>query len=281
MRGFEEAIRDDMELEKRMITLIQKEIKKLPEGKLKRGARGRSVYVNQTRSLPPRGARALAIARRNLLEAKLRIIHENLRAQERLIRKYKSYRDDKVLEGMSKVYQDIIGEAWRKDAQQRQEDRTASQRKAIASGNVYHSEQLKHVNMKGEINRSKSEIIIGNVYDSLKIPYSYEERVYWPENAPPQAWDMKRQLNIPDFYAPDFTCTMPDGSKKYHEHLGRMDDTGYMETWKKKMILYYWAGVTPGWNLIITADDCHGGINQQQILQILQSELEPLIGTAK
>ena len=131
MRGFEEAIRDDMELEERMIKLIRKELKKLPEGKLKRGARGRSVYENQTHSLPPNGARALAIARRNLLETKLRIVQDNLKAQERLMRTYKSYRDDKVLERMSKVYQDIIGAAWRKDAQQRHEVRLASQQQIL------------------------------------------------------------------------------------------------------------------------------------------------------
>ena len=60
-----------------------------------------------------------------------------------------------------------------------------------------------------------------------------------------------------------------------------MDDEEYMETWKKKMILYYWAGVIPGKNLIITADDCSGGIDQQAIMRILLSELGELVGTAK
>ncbi|MBR5229821.1 MAG: hypothetical protein IKW01_03100, partial [Firmicutes bacterium] len=151
----------------------------------------------------------------------------------------------------------------------------------IASGTAYHAEHLKHKNMKGEINRSKSEVIVGNVYDSLKIPYSYEERIYWPQDAPPEAWAIKRQLNIPDYYVPDFTCILPDGTKKYHEHLGKMDDEEYMETWKKKMILYYWAGVIPGKNLIITADDRYGGIDQQEIMQILLSELGELVGMGK
>ena len=98
MRGFEEAIRRDMEMEKQMLKLIRREIKKLPEGRLKQGASGRGVYENRTHSLPPDGKRALAIARRNLLEVKKRTIEENLKMQERLEKKYKSYRDDKVLE---------------------------------------------------------------------------------------------------------------------------------------------------------------------------------------
>ncbi|MBR4410078.1 MAG: hypothetical protein IKT31_02040 [Firmicutes bacterium] len=281
MRGFETAIKQDMELEKRMITLIRQEMKKLPSGRLKQGASGRSVYENQTHSIPPNGERARGIARRNLLEFKLKIIEENLRAQEELRKRYRSYRDDRVLALLKPVYQNILKKAWSEIAQQRQAARIAAQQQAIASGRAHHAEHLKHKNMKGEINRSKSEVIVGNVYDSLKIPYSYEERIYWPQDAPPEAWAIKRQLNIPDYYVPDFTCILPDGTKKYHEHLGKMDDEEYMETWKKKMILYYWAGVIPGKNLIITADDRYGGIDQQEIMQILLSELGELVGMGK
>lgn len=95
---------------------------------------------------------------------------------------------------MSPVYQKIIEEAWAKTAQKRQEARIEAQQKSITNGTAYHPEHLKHINMKGKINRSKSEIIIGNIYDSLKIPYSYEERIYWPENAPREAWIIKHEL---------------------------------------------------------------------------------------
>ena len=281
MRGFETAIKQDMELEKRMITLIRQEMKRLPSGRLKQGANGRSVYENQTHSIPPNGERARGIAQRNLLEFKLKIIEENLRAQEELRKRYRSYRDDRVLALLKPVYQNILKKAWVEIARKRQDSRIAAQQQAIASGKAYHAEHLKHKNMKGEINQSKSEIIVGNVYDSLKIPYSYEERIYWPQDAPPEAWAIKRQLNIPDYYVLDFTCILPDGTKKYHEHLGKMDDEEYMETWKKKMILYYWAGVIPGKNLIITADDRYGGIDQQEIMRILLSELVELVGMAR
>ena len=144
-----------------------------------------------------------------------------------------------------------------------------------------HPEHLIHKNSKGEIVRSKSEIIIDNIYHTLKIPYSYEERVYWPEDAPAEAWEMKVRLGIADYYVPDYTCSLPDGMKKYHEHLGLMDKDWYMEQWMKKMILYYWAGIIPGKNLIITADDRRGGIDQQAIMDLLQHELDELVGTAK
>ena len=281
MRGFEEAIKKDMELERRMAKLLRQEIKKLPEGRLKQGGGGRSVYVDQNHSLPPRSKQARMIARRNLLEAKLAIIEENLQLQEQICHQYRSYRDDRVVAQMKPVYRKIIERAWTEAAQKRQEARIAAQQHDITSGRAYHPEHLKHKNMKGEINRSKSEVIVDNVYQSLKIPYSYEEKVYWPKDAPPEAWEIKRRLNIPDYYIPDFTVTLPDGTKKYHEHLGKMDDEEYMETWKKKMILYYWAGIIPGQNLIITADDRYGGIDQQAIMRILLSELGEMVGTAR
>ena len=139
------------------------------------------------------------------------------------------------------------------------------------NGKAFHAEHLRHRNAKGEIVRSKSEYIFAMQYDGLKIPYNYEERIYWPQDAPPEAWEIKERLNIPDYYIPDFTFTMPDGTKKYHEHLGLMNSETYMETWKKKMILYYWAGVIPGKNLIITADDCHGGIDMQAIMPVIEA----------
>ncbi len=280
MRGFKNSLESDMKFERDMLKLICKELKNLPEGTLKQGKNGKAVYECVTKSLPPNGMRANAIAQRNLLQKKKCIIETNLKAQERLLKQYQSYRDDQILAGMRPVYQKILLRTWTEQAKNRERARLVSQEKSITEGTAYHPEHLKHRNQKGEIIRSKSEYIFGMQYDSMKIPYSYEERVYWPQDAPQEAWIIKKQLHIPDFYVPDFTFTMPDGAKKYHEHLGMMDKAEYMETWKKKMILYFWAGVIPGRNLIITADDRYGGIDMKRILPILEAELGCLIGTA-
>ncbi len=281
MRGLKEALERDIKLEKQILKWIKKEIKRLPEGRLKQGNNGKAVYVNQTKSLPTEGKETWAIAWRNLLEVKQRIIEANLSMQEAMASKYRSYRDDKVLEEMRPVYQKVIRAGWEKKEQKRQINRITAQKKAMDSGTIHHPEHLIHKNSKGEIVRSKSEIIIDNIYQTLKIPYSYEERVYWPENAPAEAWEMKERLGIADYYVPDYACRLPDGTKKYHEHLGLMNKDWYMDQWKKKMILYYWAGIIPGKNLILTADDWRGGIDQQAIMDLLQNELHQLVGTAK
>ena len=281
MKNFKVLLEKDMQLEQQLLKAITKELKNLPEGFLKTGKNGNAVYVNDTKSIHPEGEHAQKIARRHLLERKKRIIEKNLKGQEKLLRQYSSYRDDRILESMRPVYQWVIGNAWTRRARLQEQSRIEAQENAIKEGTAFHAEHLRHRNAKGEIVRSKSEYIFAMQYDSLKIPYNYEERVYWPQNAPPEAWEIKERLNIPDYYVPDFTFTMPDGSKKYHEHLGLMNSESYMETWKKKMILYYWAGIIPGKNLIITADDCRGGIDMQAIMPVIEAELGCLIGTAK
>ncbi len=280
MRDFKSSLDSDIKFQQHMLKIINREMKALPEGTLNQGKNGRAVYENVTKSLPLHSERAVSIAKWNLLQKKKQIIEENLRIQEKIVKKYRSYRDDCVLETMRPVYKKILQSAWKEQDRIREEKRIALQNQKISSGTAYHPEHLKHRNQKGEIIRSKSEYIFGMQYDSMKIPYSYEERVYWPQDAPQEAWIIKKQLHIPDFYIPDFTFTMPDGAKKYHEHLGMMDKADYMETWKKKMILYFWAGVIPGRNLIITADDRYGGIDMQKIMPILEAELGCLIGTA-
>ncbi|MBR4862241.1 MAG: hypothetical protein IKU09_08575 [Firmicutes bacterium] len=104
MRGFKTALERDVLLEKQMLKWIKKELKRLPEGHLKQGNNGKAVYVNRTECLSPEGKRAWEIAWRNLLEAKQSTIECNLKWQEILLGKYKSYRDDYVLQRMRPVY---------------------------------------------------------------------------------------------------------------------------------------------------------------------------------
>lgn len=279
MRDFQNSLKSDIALEEQLLKMIQRELRTLPGGRLKLGKNSSFVYFKQEKAkekdkaklLPIDSPLATGIARRTYLERQLRILENNLRVQKPLLAKYGSYAYEHVLQKISKVYQLVDMNA-----------REAVERKRENLQDLeMHSENLKHLTLKKELRRSKSEIIISMLYDSYRIPYSYEDRIYWPMDAPPEAWEIKKKLDIRDFYVPDFSFKLPDGRKKYHEHLGMMSNAGYMEDWKKKMILYFWAGVIPGDNLIITADDCKGRINQEEIVKIIESQLSALIGTAK
>lgn len=187
LRGFKRALEQDMALEKKVIRQINRRLKILPEGWLKQGKNGASVYENRTHSLPIESQRAVEIAMRNLLEKKKQIIENNLRAQERLLKTYQSYRDDQVLEGMRQVYRNILNRFWANREKERLAKRVAEAEEQRKSGGAYHPEHLIQRNLKGEVQRSKSESILSMLYDSLQIPYNYEERVYWPQDAPERA----------------------------------------------------------------------------------------------
>lgn len=279
MRDFENLLKADIELEERMLKMIQRELRALPGGRLKLGRGGKAIYFKPEKSglgekaqfLPPGSRLAKGIARRIYLEKQQRIIENNLKLQKVLVGKYTPYSYHQVLQRLSPVYRLV-------DVSARQE--VESQREK-GPNETMHPETLKHSTLKRELRRSKSETIISMLYDSYRIPYEYEIRIYWPEDAPPEAWEVKKNLGIRDYYVADFAFRFPDGSWKYQEHVGLMKDPKYMEELMKKLTLYYWAGVTPGNNLILTSDDRYGCINQQEIVTIIESQLAPLIGTAQ
>ena len=75
--------------------------------------------------------------------------------------------------------------------------------------------------LAGHMVRSKSEVIIDNLLHERKIPFYYE-----------------RPIKISgQQYSPDFTIEWK-GKTFYWEHLGRLDDESYSESWRKKKNMY-------------------------------------------
>ena len=91
---------------------------------------------------------------------------------------------------------------------------------------------------RGEMVRSKSELMIADMYFELGIPYRYECEVKLKNGI----------VKHPDF-------TLYHASQRtvyYHEHLGRLDDERYRERNMKKFRLYEQSGIIVGKNLLIT-----------------------------
>ena len=76
---------------------------------------------------------------------------------------------------------------------------------------------------KGDIVRSKSEVIIANLLFSNKVKYEYEKKLYYSKR---------------NWIEPDFTIEMPDGSEVYWEHLGMIGVESYDKRWKEKLDIY-------------------------------------------
>lgn len=100
-----------------------------------------------------------------------------------------------------------------------------------------HPEQKMHKTARGELVRSKSEVIIANCLYKHHIPYRYENQLL---------------LGGAPCY-PDFTILHPSKNCLYiWEHFGLMDQHAYRERSIEKLNNYMRFGYTPSMNLICT-----------------------------
>lgn len=119
-----------------------------------------------------------------------------------------------------------------------------------------------HETLCGELVRSKSEVIIANALFSYEIPFHYEEQFPFPNDNG-------------DFYFPDFTILLPNGSRILWEHLGLLSIMDYAVHNGKKLHTYQAHDFLIGRNLILTQDDSRGNCSSAFIYQIIERDLLP------
>ncbi len=106
-----------------------------------------------------------------------------------------------------------------------------------ADHNTYHKTDENRTE-KGDIVRSKSELIIANMLYRRNIPYDYERVLY---------------LKKGNKKYPDFTILNTNTGKLWiWEHFGRMDDPEYLNSNLEKINDYHKSGYIQGKNLIMT-----------------------------
>lgn len=104
--------------------------------------------------------------------------------------------------------------------------------------------------MKGDMVRSKSEVIISNTYLLKRAQYRYEEETKVGNKT----------------FAPDFKVLIPRTNKiKLHEHFGRMDDPEYRRKAMWKMEYYIVNGYRPYEDILFTFDDLDGNIDARAL----------------
>ena len=132
----------------------------------------------------------------------------------------------------------------------------------IIYNNKYFDEYKIHKTLKGDLVRSKSEVIIANMlYNYEKegdIEYKYEEKVVLKDNS---------------VKLPDFTIKTDLGDTWYWEHCGMMNDIKYKMDWEAKKKEYEENGIIEGKNLIVTYDDEKGGIDTTKIEELIKQYL--------
>jgi len=120
-----------------------------------------------------------------------------------------------------------------------------------------HPERLIHRTRKGDLVRSKSEVIIANVLIDLGISYKYEEPLY-------------SESDPKDFRLPDFTIKY-EGEEFYWEHLGMIEDPEYKKEWERKKKWYEENHYID--KLIVSKDKPDGGIDSKEIERLAKEKI--------
>jgi ATP-dependent exoDNAse (exonuclease V) alpha subunit len=133
---------------------------------------------------------------------------------------------------------------------------------SVAKQTRFLEEGLIHRTERGDLVRSKSELVIADKLHARGINYAYEQPL---------------TLSGGRVRYPDFTITdHARGVTFYWEHLGMLDDPGYRSRWERKRAEYIAAGITP-WQdgggaegtLIETRDDSGGGLDAAGIAKVI------------
>lgn len=108
--------------------------------------------------------------------------------------------------------------------------------------------------------RSKSELIIANRFEKYHVPFLYEVPVY---------------INGKTF-RPDFlVLKMPERKEFYWEHLGMLDSEEYCSKNVWKAGFYSEGGIISGYNLILTLETGRAPLDTDNIDRIIRQVLLP------
>jgi energy-coupling factor transporter ATP-binding protein EcfA2 len=125
---------------------------------------------------------------------------------------------------------------------------------------------LIHRTERGDLVRSKSELVIANMLHARGIEYAYEQPLVLPNG----------RVRYPDFTIADHA----QGVTFYWEHLGMLDDPGYRSRWEQRRAEYLAAGIRPlddatGADrvLIETRDLPGGGLDAAEIAHVIDRML--------
>ncbi len=112
---------------------------------------------------------------------------------------------------------------------------------------------------KGERVRSKSEKILADQFYKLHIPYRYESVL---------------SLNNSQTFRPDFLLLNVRTREEYYwEHVGMMDNSGYVENFVRKISVYINNGIIPGKNLILTFETSKYPLNMKTVESLIREYL--------
>jgi ATP-dependent exoDNAse (exonuclease V) alpha subunit len=120
-------------------------------------------------------------------------------------------------------------------------------------GGVPYAEHLIHRTERGELVRSKSELVIANLLHHHELIYHYEKPL---------------KLSSGHWIHPDFSFSDPAGDPIVWEHLGMMAKKEYSDGWNRRKAQYLASGFVTGENLFTSEDGPDGSLDAQKLAEI-------------
>ena len=137
---------------------------------------------------------------------------------------------------------------------------------AVKTQSHFLEDGLIHRTERGELVRSKSELVIADKLHARGIDYAYEQPVVLDNG----------RTRYPDFTIEDDAM----GVTFYWEHLGLLDDPGYRARWERKRAEYLACGIAPHeegggpeGTLIETRDEPGGGLDAAAIASLIDEAI--------
>ena len=253
--GFYEIAQKNLKNEMHLLEETRREMKSLPKGSIVRRdkASGPEYYIRKDglETYIPKAQRRMVndLKRRRVLEKAENIAEENIKAMERMLKKYRPLDFEEIERNLPRSYRYLdpaepnfqpgekifLGKAGQHFTQ---------------SENPYMRDKLVNSTYFGLKTRSKSEAIEAEALYRAGFSVYYEKRlILYDENG--------RQRTV---YT-DFTIPLIMDYVMYWEHNGLLDDEVYLQRNIDKLRLYHLNGIYQPKNLIITADKPGGGLD--------------------
>ena len=268
--GFYETAQNNLKEQKILLGQMQKELAKLPEGTLQRRIRQNRVEyytrVDGSQVYIPKSQHSLVndLKRRRVLETAESIAKGNIKAMERLLKEYEPLDFEKIERSLPQSYRGL--EQVRPNFAPGEKTYFGVKGQHFTqSENPFMREKLVNSTYFGLKTRSKSEAIIAEALYRAGFSVYYEKRIILYDEFGNQ------KTAYLDFVVP-LTVEYEMG----WEHNGLLDDDAYLERNVEKLRLYHLNGIYQPKNLIITADNSGGGLDNEYIECLVQNYLTGL-----
>lgn len=237
-----------------LIKKIEEELQDMPEGKLrvsKNKGVPRYYWIKSATDTRGKyiGKKDGEIIRKLAQKDYLKKLHIALKEEyedlSKYLSKYNNLQPDKIYDNLNSYRKYLVEPLVLSD-----ELYVRKWENEVYNVNPFHPEEKVYHTKKDELVRSKSEVMLADMYYELGIPYRYEAELCLESG--------KKKY-------PDFTLlNVYNREILYHEHLGLMDDEQYRKANLMKLDEYRKNGIYLGKNLIITyeAEGCYLNIRE-------------------